>query len=116
MNRKMNASGEYSRLNTAFIAVFIGAVMLLNFIVYALAVKFEWYIYAEESYEHTIGTASDVLFSENEQKDVEIIFCMEQDELSSDVIYDIVWQTALQLEQKHDFITIINVNIYLQNI
>ena len=114
MNRKMNASGEYSRLNTAFIAVFVGAVILLNFIVYALAVKFEWYIYAEESYEHTIGTASDVLFSENEQKDVEIIFCMEQDELSSDVIYDLVWQTALQLEQKHDFVTVSNVNIYLQ--
>lgn len=114
MNKNYSTRQEYKRLNAALIAAFICLVAILNVIVYALSEKYEWYIYEGESYSHGIGEAGDRLFAEDEQKDVNIIFCMEQDELSSDVIYDLVWQTSLQLQEKYDFISVENVNIYLQ--
>ncbi len=114
MKKIYNARGEYKKLNTAFIAVFICLVAILNISVYALAQRYEWYLYRAEEYTHTIGSASDRLFSEEEQKEVEIIFCMEEDELTSDVVYDLVWQTAKQLQEKHDFISVDAVNLYLQ--
>ncbi len=113
MRKNLGVRGEYTRLNAALIAVFIAVVAILNVIVYALSDKYEWYIYEAESYSHSIGVASDNIFSDTEQKDVEIIFCMEEDELTSDVIYNLVWQTARQLEEKFDFITVDTVNIYL---
>ena len=114
MNKNNSVRGEYKKLNTALIAVFLCLVAILNIIVFALSEKYEWYIYKEESYKSSIGTASEHLFADKEQKDVKIIFCMEEDELASDVIYDLVWQTAVQLQDKFDFITVENVNIYLQ--
>ena len=105
---------EYTRVSTVFIAVIIALIAILNVIVYALGTKFEWYFYEAENYEHHIGTASSELFADGEQKATEIIFCMEKEELEADIIFNLVWQTALQLEERHDFISVKNVNIYLQ--
>ena len=114
MNKKRSVSSDYKGFNAMLIVAFILIVALLNIIVFALSERYEWFIYREESYSHTIGEAADDLFAEEEQKEVEIIFCMEEDELTSDVVYDLVWQTSQQIAEKFDFVTVDTVNIYLQ--
>ncbi len=105
---------EYTRVSAAFIAVIIALIAILNVTVFALGSKLEWYFYKSESYEHTVGDTSYGLFSDAEQSPTEIIFCMEKEELVGDVMFNLVWQTALQLQERHDFISVKNVNIYLQ--
>ena len=105
---------EYTKVSTAFIAVMIALIAIFNIIIYALGTKFEWYFYKGEAYEHHIGNTSAELFSDTPLSDTEIIFCMEKEDLEGDIIFNLVWQTALQLQERHDFIKVKNVNIYLQ--
>jgi ABC-2 type transport system permease protein len=110
---KSNRAREHARVGTALTLAFICAIAVFNTIIFALASKYEWYFFKEESYEHNISEASERELSALEGE-TEIIFCMEKDELESDTIYNLVWQTANQLAEKSELIKIKNVNIYLQ--
>jgi hypothetical protein len=110
---RSNRAREHARVGTALTLAFICAIAVFNTIIFALASKYEWYFFKEESYEHNISEASERELSSLEGE-TEIIFCMEKDELESDTIYNLVWQTANQLAEKNELIKIKNVNIYLQ--
>ena len=96
----------------AYIAVFLTVLVLLNVIVNALATRYEWYFYTGERYEHTAGDAAEALFGEVEEP-VTILFCDEEENLLSDKISALAYNTALQLAEKLDFLRVETVNIYL---
>ncbi len=108
-----NRARQHARVGTALTLAFICAIAVFNTIIFALATKYQWYFFKEESYEHTISDTSTRELS-GITENTEIIFCMEKEELEEDVIYNLVWQTANQLAEKHDFVKVKNVNIYLQ--
>ena len=81
--------------------------------IYGLSSRFGWYFATGETYEHTIGDATDGYLAEVADKgDVTILFCDARDSLEADSVFNLVWQTALQFSQKYDFISVENVNIY----
>lgn len=98
--------------SAAYIAVFLVALVLLNVIINALATRYEWYFYTGEKYEHTAGGAAEAVFAGVEEP-VTILFCDEEENLLSDKISALAYNTALQLAEKLDFLTVETVNIYL---
>lgn len=102
-----------ARIGAAMTAVFIAAIIAVNVVIYGLASHFGWYFHAGESYEHTIGHATDAYLSEvSDRGDVRILFCDAADTLEADVIYNLVWQTARQYAERYGFLHIENINIY----
>ena len=80
-----------ARVGAAMTAVFIAAIIAVNVVIYGLASHFGWYFHAGESYEHTIGHATDAYLSEvSDRGDVRILFCDAADTLEADVIYNLV--------------------------
>ncbi len=98
--------------SAAYIAVFLAALVLFNLIINALATRYEWYFYTGEQYEHTAGGAAEAVFSGVEEP-VTILFCDEEENLLADKIAALAYNTALQLQERLDFITVETVNIYL---
>lgn len=113
IKRKSARAREYARIGAAFTAAVVCLVAILNVIIFALGSKYKWYFFEAENYQHTISNSSYELF-EGDEEQTEIIFCMEKEEIEEDIICNLVWQTANQLAERHDFIEISNVNIYLQ--
>lgn len=101
-----------SGFSAAYIAAFLVALVLLNVIINALATRYEWYFYTGEQYEHQAGGAAEALFSGAEEP-VTILFCDEEENLLADKISALAYNTARQLEEKLDFLTVETVNIYL---
>lgn len=102
-----------ARMGAALTAVFIAAVVVVNVVIYGLSSRFGWYFATGETYEHTIGDATDGYLAEVADKgEVTILFCDARDSLEADSVFNLVWQTALQFSQKYDFISVENVNIY----
>ena len=101
--------GGYS---AAYIAVFLVALVLFNVIINALATRYEWYFYTGERYEHTAGGAAEAVFA-GVSEPVTILFCDEEENLLTDKISSLAYNTALQLSEKLDFLTVETVNIYL---
>lgn len=105
--------GEGGGLRTGLIAAFILLAVVLNVVIYGLSTKFSWYFYAEESYSHTITGATDAYLNEVAgEGEVTILFCDSRDALESDVVYNLVWQTANQFADRYDFVSVKNVNIF----
>ncbi len=115
MSRLTRAAGGYSGFSLALIALVIAIVFVLNMIVYGLAERFSWYAYTTPKYEHRIGNATEPYFEAlgTEGKTVRIRFCAPADELKADVASKLVYQTALQFEEKYDFIEVDHINIYI---
>ncbi len=104
---------EYTRVSTALISAFLALVAVLNVAVYALAEHFGWYLYTKEHYEHRVGEPiHDYLSALSAEGEVSLLFCMNEEELRGDVVYRLVWETARQLAERHDFITVETVNIF----
>lgn len=106
-------SSKGSGMRAGLIAAMIAVAVVLNVVIFGLANVFSWYFYTEESYEHTIGDATDTYLSSlGEVGDVRIIFCDAADTLSGDTVYNLVWQTANQFADRYDFVSVENVNIF----
>lgn len=102
-----------ARIGAAMTAVFIAAIIAVNVVIYGLATHFGWYFYPGESYEHTIGHATDDYLSEvADRGEVQILFCDAADTLEADAVYNLVYQTARQYAERYGFLKIENVNIY----
>ena len=115
MSRIGRAAKGYGGLSLATVALFIAIVFVLNTIVYGLAERFSWYAYTTEKYEHQIGDATEPYFAtlDTEGRVARIRFCMTEDLLREDFANDLVYSTALQLENKYDFIEVDHINIYI---
>lgn len=105
------AWGERQAGTLTVVCVLLLAV-LLNMVFYALTETFSLYLYAETKYEHTIGPGvKDGLAAANGAGDpVEIIFCMPEDALQDDPVYRLVRETARQLDEAFDFLSVRAVN------
>lgn len=104
---------HYGGLAAAFTAALIVVVLLFNGIFSMLAEKFLWYtdLTSEEMY--TLSQAAvDAL--DNVETDVTILFCDDPDNLNADFTQRLVYQTALGLEEKVDYVHVETVNIWRQ--
>lgn len=98
----------------AFVAAVLVVMVLVNVIINALSARFSWYLYTEEKYEHTIGSAADAVLADVPEGDsVRVLFCMAEEKMEADTVYALVLNTFRQLAERYDFIEIEFVNIYL---
>lgn len=104
------ARASYSGAITVFVILFA---LFANEIVYTLAEHYDWYFYAEERYEHTAGHIDDAYYGYDEGERVQIVFCEEKENIEREVAYNLVYQTALQMQERYRFVDIKHVNIYL---
>ncbi len=101
---------RYGGISVAFTAAFIAAVIALNVVFTALAGKFLWYI---DMTAETLYTLSDecVDLLKDIDAPVKILFCDDPDTLEATDTTRLVYNTALQLEEKLDNIEVETVNI-----
>ncbi len=94
------AEGRFSPAMTAVLLVILIAV---NGIVFALTNYFGLYIYSSETERLQISDSTEPLFEKmkREQKKVEILFCMAEDEVAVHDTGMFVYHTAKQLEEKY---------------
>ncbi|MBQ8397780.1 MAG: GldG family protein [Clostridia bacterium] len=101
---------RYGSVSVVLTCFFIAAVIIFNVIFTALAQKFMWYIdmTSEELY-----TVSDATWAalEDVDKDVKIIFCSDPDTLEGTEMQRIVYNTALQFEERMPNISVETINI-----
>lgn len=112
MNRSFMHSRKfrYGSVSVALTAIFIAAVILVNVIFTALAQKFMWYIDMTSEELYTISQATwDAL--EEVDAEVRILFCSDPDVLEATEMMRIVYNTALQLEERKPNISVETVNI-----
>ncbi len=99
------------QLLTVFTVVL--TVVLANALIYALAYENSWYGYTEERPVHRIGSGTEAVFAEvAEGTEIRILFCMGESVLAEDAICYSVLDTARQLEEKYDYISVDFTNIY----
>ena len=112
--KKMLDTHEYAWVSTAVIAAFLCALVLINGIVYVLAQKFEWYFYTEEQYSYEVDfEATDRYFEGVTAADrVHIIFCQIEEDLTSSWETRLVYETAMALDERYDFITVEAINLW----
>lgn len=114
MEEKNPTRQEHRRLSTVLLVAVLALLIVANLILNAFATRFGWYLYEKERYEHTVGEASRSLLSDvPEGERVRVIFCMAEEELKGDEIYALVLSTVRQLAERHSFIDVEFVNIYL---
>lgn len=107
-------AGNRRLLSRATFVALLSVVVLVNVIINALVTRFSWYLYTEERYEHTIGTASETVFADvGDEERVRVIFCTSRDALLADNVRSLVLRTFTQLAERHAFLSIEFVNIYL---
>lgn len=97
----------------ALTAAFIAVLVVFNVIVLALTEFYGWYVYVAPQYKHQADGIAESYFENTENKQIDVIFCMEKEDLESDTVYNLVWQTACQYKERYSFVNIKNVNIYL---
>lgn len=100
-----NKKFRYGSVSVALTAVFIAIIVIFNVIFSSLAYKLNWYVDMSPEEFYTLGDASKALLSDIEA-DVNIIFCMDPDELEKYNETRYVFTTAKQLAEEFDYITI----------
>lgn len=111
MNKyQTNKKLRYGSLSVAFTALFIAALIVINVVFSALGAKFLWYI---DMTQENLYTLSDdcVNLIKDIDSDVTILFCDDPDTLEDSDTSRLVYNTALQIEEKVDKIHVETVNI-----
>lgn len=106
------AAASRGRWNALFICLVLAVTVMANVIISDLAGMFGWYFYTSERYEYTISGQTDELF-EGIDEEVRIIFCTSEDNLKASANTRLVWESAIQLAERHDFITVEYLNLWL---
>ena len=100
-----NKKFRYGTASVVLTAVFIAFVIVINAIFASLAYKFNWYIDMSPEEFYTLGDASKALLADVDA-DVNIIFCMDPDELEELQAMRYIYTTAKQLREEFPNITI----------
>ncbi len=95
-------------------AVIIAVVVVFNVLLYGLATENSWYFYASDPIAHSIGHGTDDYVKEvSDRGSVRIIFCDTEENLEKEPVFNLVWQTAQQFAERHDFVTVAEpINIF----
>lgn len=90
---------RYGAVSVAFTALFIAVLIVVNVVFSALSTKYLWYI---DMTSETLYTLSDdcVKLLSDVDADVKILFCSDPDTLEDKDTTRLVYNTALQLEEK----------------
>ncbi len=100
-----NKKFRYGTTAVVLTAAFIALVVIINAIFSSLAYKLNWYVDMSPEEIYTLGDASKALLSDVEGE-VNIIFCMDPDELEELQAMRYIYTTAKQLAEEFDYITI----------
>lgn len=113
MNKSTFSSRKFKYGSLSFImtCVIIAAVMLFNGVFKMLADKYLWYTDLTRDEIYTLSSAA-VEALQNVDKDVEILFCDDPDNLEADYYSKMVYKTALGLAEKNEHIKVNTVNIW----
>lgn len=101
---------RYGSVSVVLTCFFIAAVIIFNVIFTALAQKFMWYIDMTSEELYTVSDATWAALEEVD-KDVKIIFCSDPDTLEGTEMLRIVYNTALQFEERMPNISVETINI-----
>lgn len=110
MNFHTSKKLRYGTVSLAFTALFVAAVIALNVVFSALSAKYLWYI---DMTSETLYSLSDecVELLDDIDNEVTILFCDDPDNLEETSTTRLVYNTALQLQDRLDNITVKTVNI-----
>ena len=103
----------YRSVNLAIIAGVTLLVVVLNLVLYGVVDAYRLYLYTETKYEQNLSLGVEDFLGDLEGRghEVKIRFCMGEEELSSDPVYSLVWNTACQLSEKFDFISVDTIHL-----
>ena len=102
-----------AKFGACLTAALIATLVVFNTVLYGLSNHFSWYFYTDTKLEHTISGVTDEYLREVSGSEVTILFCDNQEDLESDSVYNLVWQTANQYAERYDFVTVETVNIFV---
>lgn len=105
-----NKKLRYGSISVAFTAAFIAVIIIFNAVFSALAQKYLWYIDMTSETLYTLSKECIDLLSDTENE-VTILFCDDPDSLEAADNTRLVYNTALQLQDALDNITVKTVNI-----
>ncbi len=101
---------RYGSVSVTLTCLFIAAIIIFNVIFSALAEKFMWYIDMTSEELYTVSDATwDALADVD--KDVRILFCSDPDTLEGTEMLRIVYNTALQFQERMPNIKVETINI-----
>ena len=118
-----NKKVRYGTVSVVLTALIVAAVVLINAIFYALAVRYLWYAdmtssmsftVSEECYDY-IDTYIKPQMEKNPDEKITFLFCDEKehfDEMTTSDVQYYVLKTAKDLAMRYDFITIDYLNIW----
>lgn len=102
---------RYGGVAVAFSCVLIAVVILINALFSALAKKFLWYTDLTSDEIYTLSDAA-VEAIKDIDKDVEIIFCDDPDNIMEEYYQRLIYETALGLEKANSYVHVKNINIW----
>ncbi|MCQ2354712.1 MAG: GldG family protein [Clostridia bacterium] len=102
---------RYGGVAVVFTCVLVAAVLLLNAVFSVLADKFLWYTDLTSESIYTLSDSA-VKSIESIDKDVDIIFCDDPDNLMQEYYQRLVYETALGLEKNNPYVHVSTVNIW----
>ena len=105
---------RYGGIAIALTCVLIAAVVLFNALFSLLANKFRWYTDMTTESLYTLSdNAVEILKNvDTKGQDVKIIFCDEPDNLRANFTQRLVYESALEIAQKVDYVTVENIDIF----
>lgn len=105
---------RYGGIAIALTCVLIAAVVLFNALFSLLANKFRWYTDLTTESLYTLSdNAVEILKNvDTKGQDVKIIFCDEPDNLRANFTQRLVYESALEIAQKVDYVTVENIDIF----
>ena len=101
---------KFAVYQTAITALFIALTVVINAAVFALANHFRWYLDMTEGQVFSLSDEAKALLTaveEDSDKEVNIYFTVEPDKIAAASQYlFFVYQTALEMEEKYDYINV----------
>lgn len=95
----------------AFSCVLIAVVILINALFSMLAKKYLWYTDLTSDEIYTLSDAA-VEAIKDIDKDVDIIFCDDPDNIMEEYYQRLIYETALELEKANSYVHVRNINIW----
>ncbi len=105
---------RYGGVALLLTCVLVAAVILFNALFSLLAEKFRWYTDMTTESLYTLSDAAVEALKgvDTKGQDVKIIFCDEPDNLNAEFTQRLVYQSALEIAQKVDYVKVENIDIF----
>ena len=111
--KQLSVKTNYKRINLAIIAGVTLLVVVLNLVLFGVVDAFGLYLYTATTYEQPLSSGVVDYLGDLEGKghEVKIRFCMSEDDLTADPIYNLVWETACELAETFSFVSVDTISL-----